>query len=403
MNLSFIEELQVNLSDFITGINRFQRIDKLLYENVNWRKEVHEHFKNLLAYMIHHNASDIDLGGPGTRGKIWYRIYGNKSPCDDMPSYNEDEITLILLNVLNETQKKILYEKKNIDFSMEMVFDGQDKPNRFRGDIYFDRNYLSANFRKIDQKVRHIKSLNFPENIIKRLNLYYEKSGLYLITGISGSGKSTTLDSIVDMNNHTNKAHIVIIGDPIEFIHRSDKCIVKHRNVGDDVLSFEDGTVQALRQDPDIIIVGEMRDPQTIATVIEVTDSGHKVFTTLHTSSAIDSIHRIIGEFPPNEQDRIRMRLADTIRVCISQKLIPDKKGKVVMTKEILSVDSSVKAAIRNKNIGEIYQMMVEGKKKGMMTLEQDLLNLYRKNVISKETALNYANNRKIMIQLLQF
>lgn len=400
--MSFIEELQVNLSDFITGLNRFQRIDKLLYENVNWRKETHEHFRYLLSYMKKKNASDMDVGGPGTNGKIWLRIYGNKTPCDDMPLYHDDEIIVLLLNALNETQKKILFEKKNIDFSVELLFDGEERANRFRGDVYFDRNCIAANFRKIDQKVRNIKRLSFPDNITKRLNLYYEKSGLYLITGISGSGKSATLDSIVDMNNRTNKAHIVIIGDPIEFIHESVKCIIRHRNVGDDVLSFREGTIQALRQDPDIIIVGEMRDPETIDTVIEVTDSGHKVYTTLHTSSAIDSIHRIIGEFQPTEQDRIRMRLADVLKVCISQKLIPDNKGKLILSKEILSVDSSVKAAIRNKNIGEIYQMMVEGKRKGMMTLEQDLLNLYKKNVISRDTLLNYSNNRKIMSQMLQ-
>jgi twitching motility protein PilT len=146
-----------------------------------------------------------------------------------------------------------------------------------------------------------------------------------------------------------------------------------------------------------------MRDPETIATVLEVTDSGHKVFTTLHTSSAIDSIHRIVGEFPPREQDRIRLRLADTLKVCISQKLVPSKDGKRVLAKEILSVTESVKAAIRNQNIGEIYQMVTEGKKYGMITMEQDLFNHYRKGVITRENALNFANNRKRMLQLLSY
>jgi twitching motility protein PilT len=144
-----------------------------------------------------------------------------------------------------------------------------------------------------------------------------------------------------------------------------------------------------------------MRDPRTIATVLEITDSGHKAFSTLHTSSAIDSIHRIIAEFPAEEQERIRNRLADVLTVIMSQKLVPTVDGKLVMAKEILSVDASVQAAIRNKNIGEIYQMMVEGRKLGMTTLEQDLLELFKRGIITNISAMSYANNKKRMMQLL--
>jgi twitching motility protein PilT len=225
--------------------------------------------------------------------------------------------------------------------------------------------------------------------------------GLILVTGITGSGKSTTLDAIIDMNNRDNHGHIVIIANPIEYVHPSKLCLVRHREVGVDVLSFSHGAIEALRQDPDIIMVGEMRDPNTISTVLEITDSGHKAFTTLHTSSAIDSIHRIVAEFPPEEQDRVRNRLADVLCVIVSQKLIPSVDNRLVMTREILSVDASVQAAIRNKNIGEIYQMMVEGKRYGMCTLEQDLHELVRRGVITNKCAMNYANNKKRMSQLL--
>ncbi|NLA23132.1 MAG: Flp pilus assembly complex ATPase component TadA, partial [Candidatus Marinimicrobia bacterium] len=176
-----------------------------------------------------------------------------------------------------------------------------------------------------------------------------------------------------------------------------------HREVGDDVLSFRNGIIEALRQDPNIIIVGEMRDPATISAVLEATDSGHKIFSTLHTSSTVESIHRIIAEFPPDEQERIRFRLADTLKVVISQKLVPNKEGKRTLAKEILSVDYSVQAAIRNNNITEIFQMITEGKNKGMFTLQQDLYRLVRNGTITTETALNYCNNKKIMQQLLGF
>jgi len=205
------------------------------------------------------------------------------------------------------------------------------------------------------------------------------------------------------MNNTNNNSHIIIIGNPIEFIHESQESIVSHREVGSDVLSFQNGAIEALRQDPDIIVVGEMRDSKTISTVLEVTDSGHKVFTTLHTSSTIDSIHRIIAEFPPDEQERIRYRLADVLKVVISQKLVPNKKNTLTLAKEILSVDYSIQAAIRNGNIIELYQMLTEGKANGMFTMQQDLYRLFKAGTISMETAMNYCNNKKVMTNLLKY
>ncbi|MCD4795952.1 MAG: Flp pilus assembly complex ATPase component TadA [Candidatus Cloacimonetes bacterium] len=403
MSLSFIAEMQVGLPEYITGTTRFQNINKLISFNANWKKESYENLRDLLIYMKKIGASDIDFGGPGSLERVWYRVYGEKEINDEVPRYINDEVAAILLSILTDDQKVTLFNNKNVDFSLGMVLEEGDAPSRFRGDVYYENNSLAANFRRINEDLFNIKFLNFPEIINKRFNLHYEKTGLFLVTGITGSGKSCTLDSIVDLNNHSNKAHIIIIGNPIEFVHQSDKCIIRHRELGEDVLSFQEGTIQSLRQDPDIIIVGEMRDPGTIATVLEATDSGHKVFSTLHTSSAIDSIHRIIAEFPPLEQERVRYRLADTLKVIISQKLVPDKKGKLLMCKEILSVDASVQAAIRNKNIGEIYQMITEGKKKGMLTLEQDLFNNYRNGLLTKETALNFANNKKRMQHLLTY
>lgn len=403
MSLSFTPEMQVTLPDYLTGTNRFQNINKMITFNSSWRKVAYDHLKNLLKKARELHASDVDIGGPGCKNKIWFRIYGDKTPAEDLPLYSHDEVTALLLSVLSDDQKVILFKNKNVDFSLGMVLEEGERPSRFRGDIYYESNTLVANFRRVNENLLPIEKLGFPEIIVNRMDLYYEKAGLILVTGITGSGKSTTLDSIVDQNNHNNKAHIVIIGNPIEYVHQSDKCIIRHREVGEDVLSFRDGVVQSLRQDPDIIIVGEMRDADTIATVLEATDSGHKCFTTLHTSSAIDSIHRIIGEFPPIEQDRVRNRLADTLKVIISQKLIPDRSGKLTMAKEILSVNSSVQAAIRNENINEIYQMINEGKKSGMITMEQDLFNLYKSNVITKASAMNFANNKKRMTQLLTY
>jgi twitching motility protein PilT len=305
--------------------------------------------------------------------------------------------------ILQKDQREKLYENKSIDFALSIKLFQGEKPIRFRGSVYFERSMLCANFRLINQKSFSLLELGIPPQIEKRLNLRHEKSGLILITGITGSGKSSTLDAIINMNNRDNDAHIIVLGNPIEFVHESKKSLVTHREVGEDVKSFQSGTIEALRQDPDIVVVGEMRDASTMATVLEVTDSGHKVFTTLHTSSAVDSIHRIIAEFPPNEQDRIRHRLADTLSVVISQKLVPNKVGKLTLAKEILSVNASVQAAIRNNNLSEIFQMITEGKNKGMITMQQDLFRLVKNGDITVETALNYCNNKKVMIRLLKY
>ncbi|HPC35632.1 MAG TPA: PilT/PilU family type 4a pilus ATPase [Candidatus Marinimicrobia bacterium] len=403
MGLSFTPEMEIALPEYLMGTARFKNINKLITFNSAWKKEAYDNLKSLLRKMEEIDASDIDIGGSLLDVKIWYRVYGRKYPDPEAKRYSNDEVTAILLSILSDDQKIILFDKKNIDFSLGISFGENEEANRFRGDIYYDNDVLVGNFRRVNRELFPIEKLNIPDPILKKLNLRHEKSGLILVTGITGSGKSTTLDSIINLNNKENEGHIVIISDPLEFIHKSNKCIIRHREVGGDVLSFREGTIQALRQDPDIIIVGEMRDAPTIATVLEATDSGHKVFTTLHTSSAVESIHRIIAEFLPEEQERIRLRLADTLSVVISQKLVPDRDGKLTLAKEILSVTDSVKAAIRNKNIGEIYQMITEGKKYGMVTMEQDLYNLYSKKIISRENALDYSNNRKRIEQLFSY
>ncbi len=224
---------------------------------------------------------------------------------------------------------------------------------------------------------------------------------MILITGITGSGKSTTLDAIVDWHNDNSNAHIVTIASPLEYVHRSRKCIIRQREVGRDVLSFHEGVVQALRQDLDVMVIGEMRDPATIMAALEVTDTGHKVFSTLHTSSAVESLDRIVAEVDKSEQERVRNRLADVLTAVVSQKLVPAIDGKLILAKEILIVNSNVRAAIKNNNTGEIYMMINQGAGSGMVTMEQDLKRLYMERRISLENGLQYANNKELFRQII--
>ena len=358
-------------------------------------------FNRFLTNMIEKEASDIEVGGHGNENFIWMRVYGKKERVKDLPQLTNEEAALLITNLLNTNQRKYLAVSKNLDFSYTYFYDRRKVDLRFRADAYFDLDTISLNMRAINPSIRPLSSLGFHPNVVKSLSHMYIKFGLTLITGITGSGKSTTLDSIIDEHNKIDPAHIVVIAAPIEYVHRSNVSIIKHREVGRDVLSFKEGVIQSLRQDPDIIVIGEMRDPDTIMAALEVTDTGHKVFSTLHTSSAVESIDRIIAEINPSEQERVRNRLADVLVAIVSQKLVPTLNGRRALAKEVLIVTPSVKAAIKNNNTSEIYMMINQGSAQGMITMEQDLKRLYLHKQISLEMAIAYANNKTRIQQIL--
>jgi len=355
----------------------------------------------LLTGMIERDASDIEVGGFGCKENIWLRIFGKKTVIPEFPTFTSDEAAILILTLLNDNQRRYLVVTRNLDFSYTFRYARREEDVRFRADAYFDLDRLALNMRAISSNLRSIDTLGFHPGVLKVLSHTFVKQGLTLITGITGSGKSTTLDAIVDWHNDSDPSHVVIIAAPIEFVHKSRICIIRHREVGRDVLSFKEGVIQSLRQDPDIIIVGEMRDPDTIMAALEVTDTGHKVFSTLHTSSAVESIDRIIAECHPSEQERVRNRLADVLVCVVSQKLIPSLDGKRILAKEVLVVNSSVRAAIKNNNTSEIYMMINQGSQQGMMTMEQDLKRLYQAKRISLENAMAYSNNKTRMQQIL--
>ncbi|MBN1540774.1 PilT/PilU family type 4a pilus ATPase [candidate division KSB1 bacterium] len=364
------------------------------------RRTLRELVIGLLRRMVELEASDIDLGGYGCGDLVWFRIFGRKTADRELGTFSPNETDILIQNILSNHDRASLFSARFVDFSFSMIFDSVQV--RFRATAYYDLNHLGLNMRLINKEIRPLSSLGFHENVLKTLSLQHIKHGLVLITGITGSGKSTTLDSIIDANNRTCEAHIIIISSPVEFVHEPKKSIVRHREVGRDVHSFKEGTIQSLRQDPDIIVIGEMRDADTIATVLEVADSGHKVFTTLHTSSATEAVDRILGETPSSEQNRIRERLADVLTCVISQKLVPDLMRRLVLAKEVLLATPAIRAAIRNNHTDELYQLIYQGSKYGMITLEQDLVRLYRNKTISLDEAYSQANNKKRFEDLIK-
>lgn len=396
----FFDATLVNIPDELNGRDLIQFIVNMIYEMPDVdRKMMKAHFEEYLDRMQKIEASDVDTGGDGCFGKVWYRIHGIKKPWEKSREYTLNETNLLILNLLSDEQMEHLIVNRSIDFSYSLSY---DRERRFRATVYFDMDNLAINMRQINNEIRPFQSLNLHPEVARHLSLKYLKYGLSLVTGITGSGKSTTLDTIIDANNRSVRGHIVIVASPIELVHKPQKCIIRHREVGRDVSSFRDGIVQAMRQDPDIVVIGELRDDVAIRNALEVTDSGHKVFSTLHTASAMESIDRIIGETPLNEQERVRVRLADVLTCVISQKLVNTLEGTRVLAKEVLVATPPVRAAIRNNNISEIYQMLNEGSQYGMHTLEQDLVRLVTQRTISPEEAVNQANNKTRIKQLLR-
>jgi twitching motility protein PilT len=397
---AILDPLVQSIPEDLRNIDRVQftinRIKELPKEE---RRILRNHMEQYLDRMEELEASDIDCGGDGCQFKVWYRIHGVKRAWDKSPEYKLDETNALIINLLSDSQMNHLINHRSIDFSYALSF---DRYRRYRATIYFDMDYLAMNMRQINNEIRPFKDLNFHPEVAKHLSLKYLKYGLTLVTGITGSGKSTTLDTIIDANNRSVRGHIVVISAPIELVHKPQKCIIRHREVGRDVESFRDGIVQAMRQDPDIVVIGELRDNVAIRNALEVTDSGHKVFSTLHTASAMETIDRIIGETPLSEQERVRIRLADVLTCVISQKLVRTLEGTRVLAKEVLVATPPVRAAIRNNNVSEIYQMLNEGSGYGMHTLEQDLLRLVRQRIISPDEAVNQANNKTRIKQLLK-
>jgi twitching motility protein PilT len=398
--IKLLQEIAASIPETVPGMERQMLIGDLVSKlSPAERTALRKLMDSYLLKMSKINASDIDMGGFGSANFIWYRIYGDKKPGQDLGRFTLDEFNVLIQAILIERQRLFLYENRSLDFSYSII--EEDRMYRFRANAYFDLDHLAMNMRSINAVIRPYKGLELHPNVTRVLSLAHTTQGLTLVTGITGSGKSTTLDSIIDANNHTVDAHIVIIASPIEYVHKPDRCIIRHREVGRDVLSFKDGAVQSLRQDPDMIVIGEMRDPDTIMTSLEITDSGHKVFSTLHTASAVETIDRIIGEVPPIEQERVRLRLADTLTCVMSQKLIPSLDGKLAMAKEVMVMTPSVRAAIKNNNTGEIYQMMAEAADQGMITLEQDLKRLYMQKKISLDNAIVNANNKRRFQQIM--
>ena len=324
-------------------------------------------------------ASDLHLT-PGSEPVV--RVRGQLEPLDGYGKLTPDVVRDVMYRILSTEQQKLLETKRSVDLAYSLP-----GVARFRVNVFFQRASIGAALRLIPAEIKSLEELGLPTHIGDFASI---PRGLVLVTGPTGSGKSTTLATLIDMINRSRREHILTIEDPIEFLHWHRSCIVNQREIGTDATSFADGLRSALRQDPDIILVGEMRDLETIATALTAAETGHLVFATLHTQSAPQTIDRIIDVFPAEQQDQVRMQLAGTLQAIVTQTLVPtaDGRGRIAAL-EILIPDDAVRNLIRQGKIEQIYSVMQTGTARGMQTMEQSLADLVLRRVITREVAVN--------------
>src|SRR5438067_3075923 len=346
----------------------------------------------LLERMVEREASDLHVT-TGTPPVI--RVRGEVERLGDFDSLTAEETQQLLYRILSSEQQKLLELNRQLDFSHSI-------PGlaRFRVNVYFQRESIGAAFRLIPTELKTLEELGIPSSLH---TLTEKPRGIVLVTGPTGSGKSTTLAAILDEINRNRSEHILTIEDPIEFVHRHKRCIVNQREIGPDALSFGDALKAALRQDPDIILVGEMRDMETISTALTAAETGHLVFATLHTQSAPSTIDRIIDVFPAEQQEQVRIMIANSLQGVVTQTLLPtaDGRGRVAAL-EILLPDDAVRNLIRQAKIEQVYSIMQTNTARGMQTMEQALADLTLRRVVNAEDAFAHTNRRDILGGILE-
>jgi len=337
----------------------------------------------LLAFSVKNKASDLHLSA-GLPPMI--RVHGDVRRIN-LPAMEHKDVHGMVYDIMNDGQRKVYEETLECDFSFEI-------PNlaRFRVNAFNQHRGAGAVFRTIPTKVLTLEELNCPK-IFKEISEY--PRGIVLCTGPTGSGKSTTLAAMVNHVNENDYGHILTVEDPIEFVHESKKCLINQREVGPHTLSFSNALRAALREDPDVILVGEMRDLETIRLALSAAETGHLVFGTLHTSSAAKTVDRIVDVFPAAEKEMVRSMLSESLRAVISQTLLKTKDGTGrVAAHEIMIGTPAIRNLIRENKVAQMYSAIQTGQNFGMQTLDQNLVDLVRRNVVSSAEARFRAANK---------
>ncbi|MBI4431906.1 MAG: type IV pilus twitching motility protein PilT [Candidatus Omnitrophica bacterium] len=344
----------------------------------------------ILKFAVSKKASDVHLG----EGIIpTMRVDGDLAPISETP-FTRSQLIGMLMEYLSEDKFKTFEKEKELDYSFGIAGVG-----RFRANLSFQKGAVAVAIRALPFEPMTFEQIGFPIRIAEAL--VSRPSGMVLVTGVTGSGKTTTLAAMIDHINANNACHIVSVEDPIEFVFKNKKAIINQREVGTDTLSFHAGLKHVLRQDPDVILIGEMRDLETIEIALTAAETGHLVFATLHTPDTVQSINRMIDVFPAHQQQQVRIQLSFVLQAVICQQLLPKVGGGLALASEIMIANSAVRTLIRDSKAHQIYSSIQMGQKEGMRTMNMSLAELTKTGKISKETALERTSDFAELERLL--
>jgi twitching motility protein PilT len=346
--------------------------------------------QQLFKVMVDNGSSDLHI----TVGSAPAMRISGEIARVKIPPLSADDTKRLVYQILTEAQRSELEKNLELDFSF-----GVKGLARFRANCFYSKGAVAAVFRQIPTQVPDFDALGLPNILLEMSDV---SNGLMLVTGPTGSGKSTTLASIIDRINSTMHGHIITLEDPVEFMHNHKTSIVNQREIGVDTLTFANGLRSLLRQDPDIVLVGELRDMETIEAALEIAETGHLVFGTLHTNSTVQTISRIVNVFPADQQDPVRTLLSFVLQGVVAQQLLPKKSGGRVLAQEILRVTPAIRNLIREDKLHQIYsQMQIAQEETKMITMNQSIKKSLDSGSITPETAMSYSNNPEEMAKML--
>jgi Tfp pilus assembly pilus retraction ATPase PilT/DNA-binding NarL/FixJ family response regulator len=384
-----------------SSAERFKRLKEKLNSNPELKQKVYTKFEKFLLEMEVKKPTYIELGGPGSKGMVWMKIRNKFMPIKDTKNFKQDEVDIMILSALSENEMSILQRERHLRFNHEFISEGQIY--RYHMNVFYECEKMVLGIKPTRRSILSLDKQRLSSGILDKISCKNENSGLVVFSGPSGAGKSCLIDAIVDYNNRNINGSIYIIADSIEYFHDSINCVIRHQELNNDVNDIIGAIDECMHLSPNLVVIEDIGNLEILEAALRLVDSGSMVYATLKNKSTSNAVAKLINLAPSVGNEQIRRHLSSSLKAVISQQLIQAVNGEPIPIKEILVNNTQISSSIINNNIGEIYQILLQGRAWGMQSLEQDLFNLLRHNAIKPEDAIEYANNETQIKDMLKY